>query len=217
MPIAVGTPRWARVVLTLVAAGSLVVGCGDPNAGDAAEVELQEFLRAHPVEGYEAASVTGQNDLPFSGTLDVTMSASDPDALVGLGVEDYLAEMETVSAQLCRFDPEADVVVELGYQVGSYAVPMSCPGDQAAATRLADQAALLVDLMALDGLTDVDATGGSIQARTAGALDRVGAAAARTRLEAIARRHEAAFGDREPLVTVGGAPGTPDAPTATPK
>jgi hypothetical protein len=113
--------RAAGVLLALSAgpAGLVgLVGCGDPNAGSAAAGEFDAWWPEHRVEGFEATS-SGNNTLPFSGELTVTVTA-DP------GVE--AVDFGKVRDVVCSFEPDASAStgLELVAQVVSVQTP--CPG-----------------------------------------------------------------------------------------
>jgi hypothetical protein len=207
----VPSPRRLLGALVLGAlTGTLATACGDPNAGDAAQSELEAFLDDRPVEGYRAETVRADNTLPFSGSLEVVMAAVEPETL---GPDDYESAMRDVAERVCAFSPEADVSVEWAFGLGDYSTPLPCPGD-GPEERLADASALLAEAREVPGVE-------SIHYGFAGTLDVVAPAGAdltrvRTVVEAVARRHTVALDDEDPYVSVSGRPGE-SAPGSTPR
>lgn len=173
-----------------------VAGCGSPNAGYAAASEFEAWLAENPVEGYAATEVSGNNLLPFSGELDVTMAALDP---ASLGDSDYELAMSHVASAVCEFEPEADVSIDWAFAVGSYSVPMECPGAPDGGERLADAAGLLSELMTVPGVESITYVATSLvaQAKPGADLETV-----RVAVERVALRHTLALGDDSPYVSV---------------
>ncbi len=198
----VPSPRRLLGAVALVGViGVTATACGDPNAGDAAQSELEAFLDDRPLDGYRPETVRAENTLPFSGSLEVTMTALDPAAL---DPQDYESAMRGVAEHVCEFAPEADASVEWGFAVGRHSTPLPCPGD-GPETRLADAAALLGELTQVRGVE-------SIRYGFSGRLDVVAPAGAdltsvQDRVEEVARRHTVALGDEAPFVMVQGRPG----------
>lgn len=207
------SPRRLLGALALAGAiGTLVTACGDPNAGDAAQSELEAFFDDRPLDGYRPETVRAENTLPFTGSLAVTMTALEPDTL---DPDDYASAMRGVAEHVCAFRPEADVSVEWGFGVGDYSTPLPCPGD-GPEERFADAAALLAELTQVRGVE-------SIQYGFSGTLQVVAPAGAdlasvRTTVETVARRHAVALDDEDPYVMVSAPLGesAPAAPGGTP-
>jgi hypothetical protein len=211
--VRVPSPRRLLGSLALVGAlGTLVTACGDPNAGDAAQSELEAFFDDRPLDGYRPETVRAENTLPFSGSLEVTMTALEPGAL---GPRDYESAMRGVAEHVCEFAPEADVSTKWAFSLGDYSTPLPCPGD-GPEERLADAAALLTEATEVPGVE-------SIQYGFSGTLEVVAPAGAdlvsvKTLVEKVARRHTVALGDEDPFVMVTGRPveSSPASPSGTP-
>lgn len=159
----------APALLALVSCAALA-GCGDPNAGDAAATEFEAWAPGRLPEGYAVEQTNGQNDLPYSGSLTVSLVARDHAAPEGV---------RDLAAAVCAFEPEAAAGVEFTVRHDTITLPMTCPDDATheldGAERLDAEVELLAALQQIDGLTGFDAESGFGADATAepGTLDEV--------------------------------------------
>lgn len=74
--------------------------CGDIDAGDAAEVSFTDWSTEQPYDGVTPVITSTQNLLPYSGTLDVTLYASDATSADVAAVRDHFCGFEADNATI---------------------------------------------------------------------------------------------------------------------
>lgn len=113
--------RAATIRSAIVAAACLagLVACGEVDAGTAVAEDFDDYWAARGVDGFEA-DASGRNTLPFSGELDIRLTApADVDA-------DGLRDVVDV---VCDFEPESgNARVRIDLTVQSLTAPLPCGG-----------------------------------------------------------------------------------------
>ena len=84
----------------LAALAMSVSSCGDIDAGDAAKVSFTAWSAEQPYDGVTPAVTSTQNLLPYSGTLDVTLYASDATGDDVAAIRDHYCGFEADNATI---------------------------------------------------------------------------------------------------------------------